>query len=138
MRFLTVDSIIKEIMETYTNAKDVYVSFILEDAKSDQFGRLTTYPMLLVIQEPGKKTVLKYEEMVDMFEDSIGLTLPKPHIITEGISCCKISTSPEHSMKLGIDFFPRKYIAVSDNVVKTIYETKKNIKVRSTPEVLDI
>ena len=138
MRFLTVDTIIKEIIESYTNAKDVYVSYILEDAKPDQFGKLTTYPMLLVIQEPGKKTVLKYEEMVDLFEDSIGLTLFKPNIITEGIACCKISTTPEHSHKFGIDFFPRKHIAVSENVVKTIYETKKNIKVRSIPEVLDI
>ena len=69
MRFLTVDSIIKEIMEAYPKAKDVYVSFIQADSKPDQFGKLTTYPMLLVIQEPNKKTVLKYDDIVNMFED---------------------------------------------------------------------
>ena len=138
MRFLTVDSIIKEIMEAYPKAKDVYVSFIQADSKPDQFGKLTTYPMLLVIQEPNKKTVLKYDDIVNMFEDSIGLTLSKPNLTTEGIACCKISTTPEHSTKFDIDFFPRKYIAVSHNVATTIYESKKTIDERAAPEILDI
>ena len=138
MRFYTVDSLIREIMERYENATDVYISYIADDAKADQFGKLTTYPMLMVMRQQDSKTVFNYDDIVDMFEDSIGLTLFKPNIITEGIACCKISTKPERSLKFGIDFFPRKYIAVSDKVVRLIKDTKKALKEKATPEVLDI
>ena len=138
MRFLTVDSFIKEIVEKYPKASDVYVSYIVDDSKDDQFGKQTTYPLLIVVMDKDDKIVLTYDNIVELFDAGIGLTLSKPRIITKGIACYKISTKMEHSEKFGIDFFPRKSIAVSDNVIKTIKETKKEIVDRATPEVLDI
>ena len=138
MKFLTVDTFIKEVVHEFPNARDVYVTYIVDDSISNPYGKQTTYPMMLVITEPLNKTVLLYNDIVELFEDSLGLTLPKPNIITEGIACCKISTKPEHSAKFDLDFFPRKHVAVSEKVVKTVNELKEALKERQTPEVLDI
>lgn len=138
MRFLTVDTFIKEIIEMFPKAEDVYVSYIVKDAKDDQFGKHTSYPLLMVIIDKGDKKVFTYDKIVELFDGSIGITFTKPRIITEGIACYKISTKMEHSEKFDVDFFPRKSIAVSDNVIKTIKETKKDMIEKATPEILDI
>lgn len=138
MRFLTVDSFVKRILETSPKAADIYVNYIVEDAREDLYGKLTVYPMLLVVAFEGSKIVVPYKEIIDIFEDTIGLTLSKPKIECSGIACCKISTKPEHSEKFDSDFYPRKYILVTENVVNTVNDIKKNIVEKAAPEVLDI
>ena len=138
MRFLTVDTFIKEVVHEFPNARDVYVAYIVDDSISNPYGKQTTYPMMLVVTEPLNKTVLLYNEIVELFDDSLGLTLSKPSIITKGVACCKISTKTEHSSKFDIDFYPRKYVAVSEKVIKAVNQSKEALVERNTPEVLDI
>ena len=138
MRFLTVDTFIKEILEANPKAKDVYIAYLIEDAKDDNFGKQTTYPLLIVISNKEEKKIMKYEDIIDFFEGAIGITLSKPRITTKGVACYKISTTIEHSEKFNIDFFPRKSIDVSNNVIKLIKDTKKEITEREAPEILDI
>ena len=138
MRFLTVDNFIKEILEIYPKTTDVYVAYDTLDSKDDMFGKKTSYPLLIVLLNGDTKKVMKYEEIIDFFEGTIALTLSKPRIITKGIACYRISTTMEHSEKFNIDFFPRRSIEVSNNVVELIKNTKNELAEKEAPEVLDI
>ena len=138
MKYFTVESFVREALPIFKQAEDIYIVFMAEDAKPDRFNKYNAHPLLFVVKYKGKSQIYEHDEICEMFEDTISISVSKPSNITEGVACLKIGTSYEYSEKLECEFHPRKYIAVSNNVIDRVVKINSELVEKAKPEVLDI
>ena len=139
MKFLSIYSFIQEITSKFPETKTVYLTFIGNKAKEDKFGKLTATPILIyLIQNDGEKIKLNYDKILDLFDDTVSVSLYKGMITNQGVACVSISTEAKFSDKYNCNFYPRTYVSPGPNVIKETREEAAKVEEAKKPQVFDI
>ena len=139
MKFLSIYSFIQEITSKFPETKTVYLTFIGNKAKEDKFGKLTATPILIyLVQNDGEKIRLNYDKILDLFDDTVSVSLYKGMITNQGVACVSISTEAKFSDKYNCNFYPRTYVSPGPNVIKETREEAAKVEEAKKPQVFDI
>lgn len=139
MKFLNVYDFIQELVAKYSETKTVYLTFIGNKAKEDKFGKLAATPILIyLIKNDGEKIRLNHDAILDLFDDTISVSLYKGMITNQGVACISISTEAKFSEKYKCNFYPRTYVSPGANIVKETREEAAKVEEAKKPQVFDI
>ena len=139
MKFLNIYNFIQEVVAKYSETKTVYFTFIGNKAKEDKFGKLSATPILIyLIQNDDEKIRLNHDAILDLFDDTISVTLYKGMITNQGVACISISTEAKFSEKYNCNFYPRTYVSPGPNIVKETREEAAKVEEAKKPQVFDI
>ena len=139
MKFLSIYSFIQEITSKFPETKTVYLTFLGNKAKEDKFGKITATPILIyLIQNDGEKIKLNYDKILDLFDDTVSVSLYKGMITNQGVACVSISTEAKFSDKYNCNFYPRTYVSPGPNVIKETREEAAKVEEAKKPQVFDI
>ena len=139
MKFLNIYDFIQEVVAKYSETKTVYFTFIGNKAKEDKFGKLSATPILIyLIQNDDEKIRLNHDAILDLFDDTISVSLYKGMITNQGVACMSISTEAKFSEKYNCNFYPRTYVSPGPNIVKETREEAAKVDEANKPQVFDI
>ena len=139
MKFLSIYSFIQEITSKFPETKTVYLTFLGNKAKEDKFGKITATPILIyLVQNDGEKIRLNYDKILDLFDDTVSVSLYKGMITNQGVACVSISTEAKFSDKYNCNFYPRTYVSPGPNVIKETREEAAKVEEAKKPQVFDI
>ena len=139
MKFLNLYNFTQELVAKYSETKTVYFTFIGNKAKEDKFGKLSAAPILIyLIQNDGEKIRLNHDAILDLFDDTISVSLYKGMITKQGVACISISTEAKFSEKYNCNFYPRTYVSPGPNIVEETREEAARIEEAKKPQVFDI
>ena len=139
MKFLNVYDFIQELVAKYSETKTVFFTFIGNKAKEDKFGKLSATPILIyLIKNDGEKIRLDHDAILDLFGDTISVSLYKGMITNQGVACISISTEVKFSEKYKCNFYPRTYVSPGPNIIKETREEAAKVEEAKKPQVFDI
>ena len=139
MKFLNVYDFIQELVAKYSETKTVFFTFIGNKAKEDKFGKLSATPILIyLIKNDGEKIRLDHDAILDLFGDTISVSLYKGMITNQGVACISISTEAKFSEKYKCNFYPRTYVSPGPNIIKETREEAAKVEEAKKPQVFDI
>lgn len=138
MKFFSVNQFVETVMTIDPTAKEVLVAYLIRDAKEDKFGKVTAFPLYIIIKHENDVLKWTYDDILDNFEDSIGLTLGKETTSTNGVALCQISTEEKFSPKYGVNYHPRTYLTPGPNMIKEVNKIANKRKEASRAQTFDI
>ena len=138
MKYMSVTQFVEETNKTTHDISKINIVYNVNNAKQDQFGKLTCTPLIIVLtKNNGEKEILDFNMILERYGEQIKVSLPKPNIEVNGFANMQISTTTFYSEKFNNCYYPKTYATLSQNVVRKAKESQKQQQQHEEGEMLD-